>query len=105
VQQSLSAVQDNQRSEVIGEKTFGKGVVQYFFKMEDGSGIKLTIAKYLTPNYHDVTMQGGISPDVVCHDQPHGVLPTRDLDACIRQAVRHLSARPGIGSMMLQASR
>jgi carboxyl-terminal processing protease len=41
----LVRVQDNGRGEVFGERTFGKGVVQYFFQMSDGSGLKLTVAK------------------------------------------------------------
>ena len=98
-------MQDNQRGEVVGEKTFGKGVVQYFFRMEDGSGIKLTVAKYLTPNRHDVAVDGGIRPDVTCHDTPHSVLPGRELDACIRQAMRYVSTKPGGTSQGLLASR
>ena len=98
-------LQDNQRGEVVGERTFGKGVVQYFFRMEDGSGIKLTVAKYLTPNYHDVAVDGGIRPDVSCHDTPHSVLPGRELDACIRSAMRYVSSNSGGGAHGLLASR
>jgi Peptidase family S41 len=60
------ALQDNRRAVVIGERTFGKGVVQFFFRMDDGSGIKLTVAKYLTPKMHDVALDGGIDPDLIC---------------------------------------
>lgn len=102
--QTRLCLQDNQRAIIIGEPTFGKGVVQYFFCMDDGSGVKLTVAKYLTPNYHDVTLKGGIGPDLVCHDNPHGLLPNKALDLCIKQGLRyagnHLRAAPRI----LQAS-
>jgi hypothetical protein len=60
----------------MGEKTFGKGVVQYFFPMGDGSGLKLTVAKYLTPKMYDISRNGGLSPDFACKDYPHGE-PTR----------------------------
>jgi len=44
------ALQDRGRAELVGETTFGKGVVQTFIDLSDGSGLKLTIAKWLTPN-------------------------------------------------------
>ena len=41
---------------MVGEKTFGKGVVQYYFPMDDaGSGLKVTVSKYLTPSGYDIT--------------------------------------------------
>lgn len=44
------------RAVVVGQKTFGKGVVQYYFPLDDqGSGIKVTVAKYLTPAGYDIT--------------------------------------------------
>lgn len=58
----------------MGEKTFGKGLVQYFFPMGDGSGLKVTVAKYLTPvSSYDISREGGLTPDVPCRDYPHGV--------------------------------
>ena len=56
------ALQDRGRAELVGETSFGKGVVQTFIDLSDGSGLKLTIAKWLTPNgtwVHKV----GIGPD------------------------------------------
>ena len=47
---------------LIGEKTFGKGLVQRILKLPDGSGINLTVAKYLTPNGNDIGHKG-IKPD------------------------------------------
>ena len=98
-------LQDNARAEVVGERTFGKGVVQYFYQMKDGSGLKLTVAKYLTPNYHDVALDGGISPDVTCHDYPHSALPRGELDSCIRQGLRYVSSHPGGSTLGWFASR
>ena len=57
------ALQDNQRAVVVGEKTFGKGLVQSVRGLSDGSGMTVTIAKYLTPNGRDIHKHG-IDPDV-----------------------------------------
>lgn len=78
------ALRDNRRATVIGEKTYGKGVVQYYFPMDDGSGLKLTVAKYLTPARYDITTRGGISPDLECSDYPHG---SSSLDECIQKGI------------------
>jgi hypothetical protein len=48
------ALRDNHRAVYIGERSFGKGVIQYYFPMTDGSGLKLTVAKYLTPSRYDI---------------------------------------------------
>ena len=48
---------------VLGEKTFGKGSVQTIFPLDDGSALKLTVAKYYTPS-HKVIHQHGITPDI-----------------------------------------
>jgi hypothetical protein len=55
-----------------GERTFGKGVMQYYFPMADGSGVKLTVAKYLSPTGFDISRRGGLPPDISCHDFPRG---------------------------------
>lgn len=56
------ALHDNRRAKLVGQKSFGKGLVQAINKMEDGSGINVTIAKYLTPNDTDIN-KTGIIPD------------------------------------------
>ena len=75
---------------VIGEQSFGKGVVQYYFPFDDGSGLKVTVAKYLTPKRHDITKQGGINPDVACRDFPHPGPVSPANDGCIRAALQAL---------------
>ena len=57
-------LQDLHRAVVLGEKTFGKGSVQTIFPLEDGSALKLTVAKYYTPS-HKVIHQQGITPDIL----------------------------------------
>ncbi|MBD1859884.1 PDZ domain-containing protein [Leptolyngbya sp. FACHB-402] len=58
------AIQDNKRGTIVGTKTFGKGLVQSVRSLGDGSGMAVTIAKYLTPNGRDINKHG-IDPDVV----------------------------------------
>ena len=57
-------LQDLHRAVVLGEKTFGKGSVQTIFPLDDGSALKLTIAKYYTPS-HKVIHEQGITPDIL----------------------------------------
>jgi carboxyl-terminal processing protease len=57
------ALQDNRRAQLVGQKTFGKGLVQSVRGLADGSGLTVTIAKYLTPNGTDIH-KNGIKPDV-----------------------------------------
>ena len=57
------ALQDNNRAVLVGQKTFGKGLVQSVRGLSDGSGMTVTIAKYLTPLNHDIHHRG-IVPNV-----------------------------------------
>ena len=58
------AVKDHKKGTLIGTTTFGKGLVQVVFSLDDGSGLKVTIAKYFTPS--GVCIHGtGIEPDIV----------------------------------------
>lgn len=57
------ALQDHDRAKVLGMPTYGKGSVQTFFDLEDGSGLKLTTARYFTPSGRSVE-GSGITPDV-----------------------------------------
>jgi len=58
------AMQDARRGEIVGEKTFGKGTVQDVVDLPGGSGLHVTIAKWLTPKGNSI--QGsGIAPDIV----------------------------------------
>lgn len=58
------ALKDNGRATLIGQKSFGKGLVQGITRLEDGSGVNYTIARYLTPSDTDIHNKG-ISPDVL----------------------------------------
>jgi carboxyl-terminal processing protease len=58
-----AALQDNHRATVVGTRTFGKGRIQNVQELEDGSGISVTKAKYMTPEGRDIHGVG-IAPDV-----------------------------------------
>ncbi len=73
------ALQDNKRAVLVGEKTFGKGLVQSVRSLGDGSGLAVTIAKYYTPSGRDIN-HAGIAPDVLLKltDQQKQALFLRD---------------------------
>ncbi|MBU0722519.1 S41 family peptidase [Patescibacteria group bacterium] len=57
------ALKDNGKAIIVGMKTFGKGSVQTLQELKDGSSIKITVAKWLTPKGYNINEQG-ITPDV-----------------------------------------
>lgn len=57
------ALQDHKRSLIMGQTTFGKGSVQTLLDLPDGSGLKLTIARYYTPLNRSIQAKG-ITPDI-----------------------------------------
>ncbi|RZM79604.1 S41 family peptidase [Leptolyngbya iicbica] len=56
------ALQDNRRAQLVGNTTFGKGLIQSLFDLSDGSGLVVTVAKYKTPANHDIN-RSGIRPN------------------------------------------
>lgn len=75
------AVKDTSAGTLVGTKTFGKGIVQTVFPLDNGAGLKLTTARYLTPNKNDIH-QKGIEPDV-----PVQPLEDRSRDVQFERAV------------------
>lgn len=61
------ALQDNKRGLIMGKRSFGKGSVQSVVKLGDGSGLKLTVARYYTPSGISIQAEG-INPDVELED-------------------------------------
>lgn len=57
------AIKDMKAGTLVGETSFGKGIVQSVFELGDGAALKITTAKYLTPNKNDIHKKG-IIPDV-----------------------------------------
>ncbi|MFQ5657738.1 MAG: S41 family peptidase [Candidatus Methylomirabilales bacterium] len=58
------ALQDHKRAVLVGTKTFGKGTVQTVIPLNDGSGLRLTTAKYFTPRRREIN-KSGLAPDIV----------------------------------------
>jgi carboxyl-terminal processing protease len=63
------ALKDNGRATILGEKTFGKGLIQSLFDLSDGSGLAVTVARYETPAHHDINKLG-ITPDLAVSLEP-----------------------------------
>ncbi len=96
------ALQDQGRAVIMGTTTFGKGSVQTIIELEDGSGLKLTVARYYTPRNRSI-QERGIVPDVLVAD---GAGPrAEDAQPGERELKRHLrndgppalSGAPAIG--------
>ncbi len=85
------ALKDNGRATLVGETTFGKGLIQSLFELSDGSGLAVTIAKYETPNHQDINKLG-IKPDQIIPQQviSSNQLAT-DADQQYQAAVKFLS--------------
>ncbi len=88
------ALQDQKRALILGTTSFGKGSVQTVETLRDGSGLKLTIARYFTPSGRSIQAKG-IEPDIVLKHkridpkeaQEEGLLKEKDL-------INHLEAEP-----------
>jgi carboxyl-terminal processing protease len=61
------ALQDHKRALVMGTQTFGKGSVQTILPLNNGTAIKLTTARYFTPNGRSIQAKG-ITPDIIVED-------------------------------------
>lgn len=80
------ALQDNKRALITGQRTFGKGSVQSVIKLGDGSGLKLTVARYYTPSGVSIQAEG-IHPDIEIDDV--------DVDAFAKSVVKGQTTREG----------
>lgn len=72
------AMKDNNRALIVGEKSFGKGLVQEINKLPGGSGCNITIQRYLTPNGSDIHKKG-IKPDVTVSFSDDDIKAKRDV--------------------------
>lgn len=66
------ALKDIDRAKIIGKKTFGKGIVQKLFPLEDGSGAKITISEYHTPSGAKIN-KVGVEPDIEVENSEEGL--------------------------------
>lgn len=78
------ALQDDGRSRLAGSRTFGKGLIQTLIPLGDGSGLAVTVARYLTPAGRDIQNQG-IAPDTLLAE-PEPLEPGGADDAWLLQA-------------------
>jgi carboxyl-terminal processing protease len=75
------ALQDHHRAVLLGTPTFGKGSVQTVIELGDGSGLKLTIARYYTPSGRSI-QESGITPDFIVGEKPG---PLSSADSAVRE--------------------
>ncbi|MEY4431314.1 MAG: hypothetical protein RLZZ533_1250 [Cyanobacteriota bacterium] len=92
------ALQDDGRSRLLGSRTFGKGLIQTLISLGgDGSGLAVTVARYVTPSGRDI-QNLGIEPDQLL-PQPEPLDPGGDADPWLQLAaaalVEQLEATPG----------
>ena len=85
------ALQDHGRAKVLGTQTFGKGSVQTILPLNNNTAIKLTTARYYTPNGRSIQAKG-IEPDYVVTETPEGDIVERVREADL---TRHLSNDKG----------
>lgn len=89
------AIKDYQLGTIIGTQTFGKGIVQRIFELNDGSAVKLTVSKYYTPNGYNIHGVG-IEPDIVI-DLPDELKTQVDIskedDVQLQKAIEDVSSK------------
>ncbi len=83
------ALKDYHWAAIVGEKTFGKGIVQEVFTLTDGSAVKLTVSHYYTPSGYEIH-QNGIAPDVAA--APDNNAPPGQ-DAMLEKAIEVVKSR------------
>ena len=89
------ALQDQKRALILGTTSFGKGSVQTVETLRDGSGLKLTIARYFTPNGRSIQAKG-IEPDIVLKHRRIDISELKDDEGLIKEKdlENHLDAQP-----------
>ena len=83
---TAGALKDNDRATIIGQRSFGKGLIQSIVDLPDGATLKLTTAIYLTPDGIDINKKG-IKPDIKAPD-----LPKTKQDETLDRALEYLTA-------------
>ena len=81
------ALQDDQRAEVLGRPTFGKGLIQTLITLNDGSGLAVTVARYVTPGGRDI--------------QNVGIAPNQLLAASVQEMPEEDGQDPWLGRAMV----
>ncbi len=97
------AIQDNQRGLLVGEQTYGKGLVQSVRPLSDGSGLTVTVAKYLTPNGTDIH-RNGIKPDVLAIMSKQDLEKLTPIDFGTRRDSQYLIAESQLFKLLRKSS-
>ena len=90
------ALQDNERALLVGEKTFGKGLIQSLFELPDGAGLAVTVAKYETPNHTDINKLGIMPDDVVSQEPITYAQIAGEADLQYQEALKLLTAEENV---------
>jgi carboxyl-terminal processing protease len=83
------ALQDDGRSRLLGSRTFGKGLIQTLIGLGDGSGLTVTVARYVTPSGRDIQSLG-IAPDQTLAE-PEPLNPGGEDDTWLAEAAARLA--------------
>jgi carboxyl-terminal processing protease len=89
---TAGALQDDGIAVLVGEKTFGKGVMQSLTQLADGAAIKITTAHYLTPKNRDINLKG-IEPDYPVQENKDSQFGEVDHDAQLQAALSIISKK------------
>jgi carboxyl-terminal processing protease len=89
---TAGALQDDGIALLVGERTYGKGVMQSLTELPDGAAIKITTAHYLTPKNRDINLKG-IEPDYVVVENKNARLGDLSRDAQLQAAVNILTKK------------
>ena len=82
------ALQEHGAATIIGSQTFGKGSVQELVRLDEGSSLKVTIARWLTPKGISIS-EGGLTPDIIVERTPEDRM--NELDPQLDRALEYLN--------------
>lgn len=103
------ALKDWRRAVILGNQTFGKGSVQSVIPLSDGSGLRLTTARYYTPNGTSI-QSTGIMPDIIVKIEPkngskeHTVVREKDLERHLKNEQKEEDTKPETETMPAEIS-
>jgi len=84
----VGALKDHKKATIVGERTYGKGVIQELLTLSDGSGIKVTVEEYYTPNRNKINGVG-ITPDVKIASS-QSIIIDMEQDTQLQEAIKIL---------------
>ena len=89
------ALQEHGIAKLMGEQTFGKGSVQELVGLDDGSSLKVTVARWFTPNGVSIS-EGGLTPDIFVERTPQQVI--EGVDPQLQAAIEYLNGNKNVGT-------